>query len=187
VTTGAAERDDAAGADSRAALEEPSPPGLEIRPVTLDDLDVLVDIYLAGARHHAAIDPDGFRVPDRDDVTVRLRRRVEARGPDSEYVIAVLDGRPAGSATVDVADPPHPGSMSRPIRTAEFGIAILEGFRGLGVGRALIGGMEDWARGHRVERMLLNVSSTNDGAIRLYDRLGYVLAGHEMRRELRGE
>jgi GNAT superfamily N-acetyltransferase len=146
---------------------------VEIRPVTPDDLETLIDIYLDTARHHAAIDPEVFHVPDRDDVAVRLRRRIDGRGDTGEYVAAIVDGVMAGSASVDLADPPTAGNMMRSIPTAEFGVSVVDGFRGRGIGRALIEHLERWAAGRGVQRMILNVSEANEGAIRLYHELGY--------------
>jgi GNAT superfamily N-acetyltransferase len=151
----------------------PSARGLEIRPVTLDDLDVLIDIYLDTARHHAAIDPEVFRVPDRAAIEVRLRRRIEGRGVTGEYVAAMIGDAMAGSASVDIADPPSAGNMARAVPTAEFGVSVVDGWRGRGIGRALITHLEGWAADHGVERMVLNVSEANEGAIRLYHELGY--------------
>jgi ribosomal protein S18 acetylase RimI-like enzyme len=158
---------------------------IEIRPVTADDLDALTEVYLAGARHHAAIDPDGFRVPDPGAVRVRLGRRVAARGPAHEYVAAIVDGAMAGSATMDIEDEPDPGSMARPVVSAELGIAVLEGYRGQGIGGRLITHLEEWAASRGAERIILQVTSTNDGAIALYHRLGYVDSGFEMRKPVR--
>jgi ribosomal protein S18 acetylase RimI-like enzyme len=146
---------------------------LTIRAVTIDDLEELIDIYLDTAIHHAAIDPAGFRVPERADAAVRLRRRIDGRGSTGEYVAAVLGGRMVGSASIDLEDPPHPGSMTRPVRSAEFGISVVAGFRGRGIGRALIGHLEAWAAEHGVERIILNVAAANVDAIRLYHALGY--------------
>jgi GNAT superfamily N-acetyltransferase len=148
-------------------------PIVTIRPVTLDDLEELIDIYLDTAIHHATIDPEVFHLPSREDVAGRLRRRIEGRGHTGEYVAAILDGVMVGSASVDLEDPPTPGSMMRPVRTAEFGVSVVAGQRGKGIGRALIGHLEGWAAEHGVERMILNVSEANEGAIRLYRELGY--------------
>jgi GNAT superfamily N-acetyltransferase len=148
-------------------------PTVEIRPVTLDDLEPLIDIYLDTARHHAAIDPEVFHVPDRGAIAVRLRRRIDGRGVTGEYVAAIVDGVMAGSASVDLADPPSAGNMARSVPTAEFGVSVVDGFRGLGIGRALIAACERWAAERGVERMILTVASANDGAIRLYHELGY--------------
>jgi GNAT superfamily N-acetyltransferase len=148
-------------------------PDVEIRPVTIDDLETLIEIYLDTARHHAAIDPEVFHVPARADVAVRLQRRIDGRGKTGEYVAAIVDGRMAGSASVDLADPPSAGNMARSVPTAEFGVSVIEGFRGLGIGRRLIAACERWAAERGVERMILNVSEANEGAIRLYHELGY--------------
>jgi GNAT superfamily N-acetyltransferase len=167
-------------------LTTSEPGAIEIRPVTADDLEALIDIYLDTAIHHAAIDPEVFHVPSRDDVAVRLRRRIEGRGTTGEYVAAVLDGAMVGSASVDLEDPPAPGSMMRPVRTAEFGVSVVAGHRGKGIGRALIGQLEAWAAEHGVERMILNVSDANQGAIRLYRELGYRDFDRAMLKDLAG-
>jgi ribosomal protein S18 acetylase RimI-like enzyme len=162
------------------------PPPLSIRPVTLDDLEVLIDIYLDTAFHHATIDPEAFHVPARDDVAVRLRRRIDGRGTTGEYVAAMLEGRMVGSASIDIEGPPSPGSMMRPVRSAEFGVSVLDGWRGRGIGRALIDHLEGWAAAQGIERMVLNVSEANTGAIRLYRALGYRDYDLAMRKDLRG-
>ena len=147
--------------------------GVLIRPVTLDDVDVLIDIYLDTARHHAAIDPEVFHVPDRAAIEVRLRRRIEGRGVTGEYLAAMVGDTMVDSASVDIADPPSAGNMARAVPTAEFGVSVVDGWRGRGIGRALIAHLERWATDHGVERMVLNVSAANEGAIRLYHELGY--------------
>jgi ribosomal protein S18 acetylase RimI-like enzyme len=150
-----------------------APPGVEIRPVTIDDLEVLIDIYLDTARHHASLDPDVWHVPSRAAVAERIRPRIEGRGPTSDYVAAIVDRQMAGSAVVHLTDPPAEGSMLRAVRSAEFGVSVVDGFRGRGIGKALIAHLERWAVEHGAERMVLDVSSANEGAIRLYDELGY--------------
>ena len=146
---------------------------VEIRPVTIDDLEVLIDIYLDTAMHHARIDPEVFHVPSRDEVAVRLRRRIDGRGQTGEYVAAMIDGTMVGSASVDVASLPSPGNMARAVPTAEFGVSVVDGWRGQGIGRALIEHLEAWAADHGIERMILTVSEANEGAIRLYHSMGY--------------
>jgi hypothetical protein len=45
-------------------------PAVTIRPVTVDDLEILIDIYLDTGIHHATIDPGSFHVPLRADPRV---------------------------------------------------------------------------------------------------------------------
>jgi GNAT superfamily N-acetyltransferase len=157
---------------------------MEIRPVTIDDLEVLIDIYLDTARHHAAIDPAWFHVPPRAAVATRLTRRIESQGDDGIYVAAMLDGQMVGSATIFTDELQHPGSMQRRIRSAEFGVSVVDGRRGQGIGRALIGHVEAWAAEHGIERVILNVAEANVEAIRLYHALGYVDYDRAMRKDL---
>ena len=157
---------------------------LAIRPVTVDDLETLIDIYLDTARHHATIDPDAFHVPTREAVAVRLRHRIDGRGKSGEYVAAILDGVMVGSASIDLSDPPSPGSMLRPVPTGEFGVSVVEGHRGHGIGRALIAHLERWAAGRGVQRMILTVAEANPDAIRLYHALGYTEYDRVMRKAL---
>ena len=63
--------------------------------------------------------------------------------------------------------------MIQGVRTAEFGVSVLERYRGRGIGRVLIAHLEQWAADRGIERMILNVSEANVGAIRLYHELGY--------------
>jgi GNAT superfamily N-acetyltransferase len=112
-------------------------------------------------------------VPDRDAVAERLRRRIEGRGETADYVAAMIGDTMVGSASVDVAEPFHRGNMIRSVPTAEFGVSVVSGWRGRGIGRALIGHVERWAAERGIERMVLNVSEANVGAIRLYHELGY--------------
>lgn len=52
-------------------------------------------------------------------------------------------------------------------------LAVAEGSEGLGVGTALIGAAEGWARKRGLESITLNVFEGNARARRLYERLGY--------------
>jgi RimJ/RimL family protein N-acetyltransferase len=147
---------------------------VEIRPAEMGDLDELVTVYLSAAAHHVAIDPAVYVIPTAADAAIRWQRRVESRGPDVECIVSVVDGRVVGSASIEMIPSNGIGSMVSPLRMAELGIGILDGYRGLGLGQRLIAELEGWAAGHGVERIVLLVADANEGAIRLYRRLGYV-------------
>ena len=52
-------------------------------------------------------------------------------------------------------------------------LAVAERARRGGVGRALMGAAEQWAREHEFDVISLDVWSTNDTALQFYRRLGY--------------
>ena len=62
--------------------------------------------------------------------------------------------------------------LARAPTTAEFGVSVLEGYRGHGIGKALIDHLERWAADHGIELMILTVFEANEGAIRLYHAAG---------------
>lgn len=59
----------------------------------------------------------------------------------------------------------------------DFGISVHPEHRHEALGEALIRGMEKWAKQHEVRKIELEVWSNNIGAVRLYNRLGYLIEG----------
>ena len=56
----------------------------------------------------------------------------------------------------------------------EFGMGITEGFRGKGIGTALLNALFKWAEEHpRVEKICLRVFDANPKAVKLYQDLGF--------------
>ena len=158
--------------------------GVTIRPRTDDDFESLVDLDLASARHHAAIDPAFYRVPERPAVAAFLARRLAEL--DGDILVAVADGAVVGMVGVAVQEPPDPGAVIRAVPTVDLGISVAEEWRGRGVGQALMAAAERWARERGASRMVLDMSAENDGALRFYERLGYRRHGLLLRRELDG-
>jgi len=65
--------------------------------------------------------------------------------------------------------------------TAEIGMSVQKGYRGEGVGSALIEGAKDWSHAFGVEKLILNVVPENSRAIRFYERMGFVAEGLRLR------
>ncbi len=63
-----------------------------------------------------------------------------------------------------------------------FGISVLKEWRNLGIGRLLLETMLDWARRNPlIEKIYLDVFASNERAIHLYKKLGFVEEGRKSR------
>jgi ribosomal protein S18 acetylase RimI-like enzyme len=155
---------------------------LIIRAATEDDFEGLIDLDASSARHHVGLDPDFYRLPDREAIAAFLRRRLA--DPDREVLVAIADGAIIAMVDVTIAEDPDPGSVVRPVPTADLGVSVLEAWRGRGIGQALMAAAEASARVRGAKRVVLDASARNLDAIRLYERLGYATGGVFMRKEL---
>jgi len=96
-----------------------------------------------------------------NDPEADLRRAVA--GPTSTVLAACDDDALLG--TVMVGYDGHRGWV--------YYLAVAEGHRRLGLGRALMAAAEEWLRGRGVPKLNLMVRATNQEALGFYERLGY--------------
>lgn len=67
-------------------------------------------------------------------------------------------------------------------QNGSFGISVHKEWRNLGIGRLLIETMLDWARRNPlIEKVYLEVFASNERAIHLYQKLGFVEEGRKSR------
>jgi hypothetical protein len=97
-----------------------------------NDLESLVELDLASARHHATIDPESCLVAERDAVGRFLESRL--RDPDRQVIVAEVDGEVVGAVDITLVAPRDPGSIVRATPTADLGISVAEGWRVAGSG-----------------------------------------------------
>ncbi|MEW5323430.1 GNAT family N-acetyltransferase [Geobacillus thermoleovorans] len=72
----------------------------------------------------------------------------------------------------------HNGHKQRTKHQGAFGMSVKNGFRGQGVGKALLAALLDWATEHPfIEKVCLEVVADNTNAIRLYQKFGFVEEG----------
>jgi ribosomal-protein-alanine N-acetyltransferase len=156
-----------------------------IRPTRAEDIDAVAAIYLSMARHHAALDPTEYRVPTLESVRERFAAELDAAELEDLHLVAEIDGLVVGQLDALGRGQPSPGSMRVPRRTATIGIAVLEGWRGRGIGTELLRTAEHWALNQGLDALVLDVATPNDGGRRLYERLGYVRVSEGMTKPLR--
>jgi GNAT superfamily N-acetyltransferase len=151
-----------------------------IRATVPSDAPRIGDIYLAMARHHAALDPAEYRVPEHDAVVARFRAELEAADDADLHLVAEVDGLVVGQLDAFTRPLPPAGSMRVPRRSASIGIAVDEAWRGRGIGTALMDTAAAWAVGRGLDALELDVADPNADARRLYERLGYGLVAHTL-------
>ena len=126
------------------AAGEPGP--VRVRTATEDDVDVLVELDLLG--EYQATSPTFAPHTAPDPAEVRAELVEEIADPAAEYLIAELDGRAVGCATVaPVAYSGLHTGVARPDNACILGYAAtLPEVRGAGAGVALTEGVFSWAR-----------------------------------------
>ena len=96
--------------------------------------------------------------------------------PKALMLGAFVDGKMVGSAAFQSV---HPGDRAR--HRAGVGISILKACWGRGIGTALMQALIDAAGTTSLEQLELDVVSTNESAVRLYTRCGFVEYGRHPR------
>lgn len=85
--------------------------------------------------------------------------------------IAIDGGEPVGYITIVF------GKFQKVGETAYIVVGVRASHRGHGVGTALLTEAEKFARSRKMHRMELEVFEGNQGAVRLYEKLGYAIEG----------
>lgn len=149
-------------------------PQLLIRSARVDDARVL-----AQAEREIAATP-GFLVSRPEELRdERFAEKIAALGAADNgcYLVAETDGEIVGHGMLD----PMPLAAVRHV--VHLTLAVHPGWQGMGVGRELLGSLIAWARGAAaVEKIELNVRSSNVRAQALYSQLGFTEVGRWRRR-----
>ena len=149
-----------------------SPPGagITVREATLADVDRVLPLLVAVAGEGRWI---GTEAPV--DVERRRRRMAEeVSGDDVIVLVAEAGGAPVGQLGLHLA----------PYGVADLGMAVAAGWRGRGVGTALMAEAVERARAAGAHKIALQVWPHNAAAIALYERFGFQREGY-LRRHYR--
>jgi RimJ/RimL family protein N-acetyltransferase len=96
--------------------------------------------------------------------------------PKSKVLIAELENQIVGLLFF------IPNTKIKNAHTGEFGVSVHPAFQSIGIGRALIETLLDWAKGNSaIEKVYLNVFATNQYAIKLYEELGFMEEGRHIK------
>jgi RimJ/RimL family protein N-acetyltransferase len=136
-----------------------------VRPQAFTDLEAVMDLHEDVAREARWI---ATEFPfDRAERTARFAGYME--DPRRESFVADASGRIVGSAGVEWTSDAVPAAL---------GMMVADGWRGRGVGTALVAACVDWARTMGAHKLVLDVWPHNDAAIALYRKFGFVQEGY---------
>jgi RimJ/RimL family protein N-acetyltransferase len=134
-----------------------------VRRARTDDLDAMVTLFEGVAAEGRWI---AAEVPlDRGLRRRRLRERLDRR--ESGMFVAEVDGEAIGQLVIDLAS----------FGVADLGMLVAAGWRGRGVGSALLGTGIEWARQAGAHKVALQVWPHNQAAINLYEKFGFQREG----------
>lgn len=146
-----------------------------ITPITTDDWRIWRDLRLRALQDS----PEAFRSKYSDWVSAaedRWRDRLQGNNGLMYNVVAEREGRPVGMASGWV-DYTAEDKAERGVTAEVISLWIAPEARGMGVARAILTHLEDWASGIAAARVALFAMPYNERALRLYDRLGFVRVG----------
>jgi GNAT superfamily N-acetyltransferase len=120
----------------------------------------------------------------RDEALERARRQTaelltSGRETAGHYIWTIADESGAGAGVLWVAI-----QANRPERAFIYDIEVDPSRRGQGLGTAALAALDDWARANGVTTIGLHVFGDNEGARRLYRRMGYVETSVQMEKRL---
>ena len=142
----------------------PEGPAVTIREATLDDVDALVAMLVDVAGEGRWI---GTEAPV--DVERRRRRMAEdVEGDDAIVLVAEAGGTPVGQLGLELAR----------YGVADLGMLVAAGWRGRGVGTALLAEAIERARKAGAHKIALQVWPHNAAALALYERFGFRREGY---------
>lgn len=145
-------------------------PNVSLRARTADDLDVLFriacDLETWEERNES---PPAPLTRDRFDARMARAAETDESGSGITFVV-VADGKAVGDASLFGFD-----SLAR---HAEVGISLLPEVRGQGIGTAAVIQLTEFGFiRHNLHRIHLQAIASNIGAIRAYEKAGFVIEG----------
>ena len=144
-------------------------PRFHVRKAEPGDAAELVELALA-----VGSEPEGWLVTNGTWRSVSDERRYVRAIRRSKAAAVLVAEAPEGIVgRLSLSRDPHPASR----HVADLGLMVAADWRRRGVGRALMLGAEEWARGAGVRKLELHVLPYNEAAIALYESLGYEREG----------
>ncbi|MGO1244585.1 MAG: GNAT family N-acetyltransferase [Sphingobacteriaceae bacterium] len=153
-----------------------------IREVRLDDIDRVDELYRILFEDMQTLEPDYMTISDQDPLFLQS---VISQENDFIGFVYQEDEQVEGLIVAQLQTTP-PYKCFVPQRCVYLmDIIVAPEQRGRGIGKQLIDEVKQWASGHGVDYLELNVLSSNEPALSLYRREGFKPFSQSMRMRLK--
>lgn len=113
----------------------------------------------------------GFFPHTAEEFNITVDHEIEYMRGTALFLLAEVDGKIVGSATLDRSD------LKKLEHNVTFGITILKENCGLGIGSILMEKVIEWTKSEGVEKIELEVFENNISAMKLYKKFGFFEEG----------
>lgn len=142
-------------------------PDYRVRPATEGDIGAICEIYNQGIADRVATLETDRRTPD------ERRQWLAARSPRHPVIVAQApDGAVVGWGSLNVFN-----ARAAYRFVADLSVYVERGWRGRGVGSALLARLVELAREHGYHKMVLSAFPTNEAGLALYEKFGFRTVG----------
>jgi len=156
---------------------------LHVREATKADYGALCELFDEVDALHRDHLPDIFQEPD-GPVRPRDYFWGLIRDDGVGLFVAEVGGRIVGFVHAVIRDEPALPIFFPQRHAVVEGIAVKSEFRNRGIGRRLMGAVQDWAISNAATSIELNVYEFNKAAMAFYQKLGYGTLSRKMRKRL---
>lgn len=132
---------------------------------------------MANAEAHLALDPDTYRLPQREAVIEHFTAVLSDATARNAVLVAEQGGQVVGMVEVLRLPEPPAHQILRPEPSAQIHTVVLDEARGRGVGSALLDAAGRWAVEHGLSYLSAGIHHRNASAVRFYRRHGYEPSG----------
>ncbi|MBQ3149957.1 MAG: GNAT family N-acetyltransferase [Clostridia bacterium] len=146
------------------------------RKATNNDIPVISELYREQFREMAKLIPDFIKEGDQNTAFIENTINDE----DSDILVYENDGMIVGFILLQSKTRPDFSFMLPGKYCYIMDILVTENHRGKGFGTALMNAAKKWAKERDCKFINLDVLINNTGAIKLYEKLGFIPKAQEM-------
>ena len=147
-----------------------------IRKATCDDIPAIAELYREQFREMSKLIPDFIK--EGDQSIEFLEKTISS--DDSDILVYENDGRVVGFILLQAKERPDFDFMLPGKYCYIMDIIVTESHRNKGFATALMNSAKDWAKEQNCNLINLDVLVNNHGAIKIYEKLGFIPKAQEM-------